>query len=61
MFKLILEHTEYVGEQRIQLSDSLVSQISEVCKTKKKDKEQSFKKVILYYVHIPLYSSTGKQ
>ena len=45
VFKLILEHTEYIGDQRIQLADSLVSQISEVCKTKKKDKEQSFKKV----------------
>ena len=46
VFKLILEHTEYIGDQRIQLADSLVSQISEDCKTKKKDKEQSFKKVI---------------
>ena len=45
VFKLILEHTECIGEQRIQLADSLVSQVSETCKTKKKDKEQSFKKV----------------
>ena len=47
VFKLILEHTEHIGEQRIQLADSLVSQISEICKTKRKDKEQSFKKVLL--------------
>ena len=48
VFKLLLEHCEYIGEQRIQLADSLVSQISEVCKTKRKDKEQTFKKVILF-------------
>lgn len=46
VFKLILEHSEYIGEQRIQLADCLVSQVSEICKTKKKDKEHSFKKVI---------------
>lgn len=52
VFKLILEHTEYIGDQRIHLADSLVSQISEDCKTKKKDKEQSFKRVIyLEYVY----------
>ena len=47
VFKMILDHTEYIGDQRIQLADSLLSQISEDCKTKKKDKEQSFKKVIM--------------
>ena len=49
VFKLILEHTEHIGEQRIKLADSLISQISEVCKAKKKDKETSFKKVCIIY------------
>ena len=56
VFKLILEHTEYIGEQRIKLADSLVSQISEVCKTKKKDKETSFKKVCVIYM---IYCTLG--
>ena len=45
VFKWILEHNDCIGEQRIQLADSLVSQISEVCKNMRKDKELSFKKV----------------
>ncbi|XP_065886224.1 F-BAR and double SH3 domains protein 2-like isoform X3 [Dysidea avara] len=45
VFKLILEHTEYIGEQRMQLADTLLAQISEVSKVVKKDKEHSFKKL----------------
>ena len=50
VFKLILEHTEFIGEQRVKLADSLLSQVSEVSKVIKKDKEQSFKKVNMHYV-----------
>jgi len=59
VFKLILEHNDYIGEQRIQLADSLVSQISEVCKTKRKDKEHSFKKVHIMYTPCMLCSSVN--
>ena len=45
VFKLILEQTEYIGEQRIYLADSLLAQVSEVSKNMKKNKEHSFKKV----------------
>ena len=45
VFKLILEQTEYIGEQRIHLADSLLAQVSEVSKNMKKNKEHSFKKV----------------